>query len=70
LLLTTHDMGDIERLCDRVLVVDRGRLAFDAQETTAATLLAEVSRRCEVRDLSIEEPDTEDVVRRIYQESR
>ena len=29
LLLTTHDMGDIERLCDRVLVVDRGRLAFD-----------------------------------------
>jgi ABC-2 type transport system ATP-binding protein len=29
LLLTTHDMGDIERLCDRVLVVDHGRLAFD-----------------------------------------
>ena len=28
LLLTTHDMGDIERLCDRVLVVDRGRLAL------------------------------------------
>ena len=28
-LLTTHDMGDIERLCDRVLVVDRGRLAYD-----------------------------------------
>jgi ABC-2 type transport system ATP-binding protein len=29
LLLTTHDMGDIERLCDRVLVIDRGRLVFD-----------------------------------------
>ncbi len=29
LLLTTHDMGDIERLCERVLVVDRGRLAYD-----------------------------------------
>ena len=29
LLLTTHDMGDIERLCDRVLVVDRGRLVYD-----------------------------------------
>ncbi|SNQ51906.1 Methionine ABC transporter ATP-binding protein [Frankia canadensis] len=29
LLLTTHDMGDVERLCDRVLVVDRGRLAYD-----------------------------------------
>ena len=29
LLLTTHDMGDIERLCDRVLVVDHGRLVYD-----------------------------------------
>ncbi|WP_432504607.1 ABC transporter ATP-binding protein [Kineococcus arenarius] len=29
LLLTTHDMGDVQRLCDRVLVVDSGRLAYD-----------------------------------------
>ena len=120
LLLTTHDMGDIERLCDRVLVVDHGRLAydgslpglaatvgarrvlvvdlaepgpdlidlpgsthlgsegrglrqrlaFDAEHTTAAALLAEVSARVEVRDLSIEEPDIEDVVRRIYSATR
>jgi ABC-2 type transport system ATP-binding protein len=120
LLLTTHDMGDIERLCDRVLVVDRGmlaydgtlsglaatvgarrvlvvdlvaptpdltgiggaehlsseggglrqRLAFDARATTAATLLAAVSARAEVRDLSIEEPDIEDVVTRIYRSRR
>jgi ABC-2 type transport system ATP-binding protein len=27
LLLTTHDMSDIERLCERVLVVDHGRPA-------------------------------------------
>jgi ABC-2 type transport system ATP-binding protein len=117
LLLTTHDMGDVERLCERVLVVDRGmlaydgtlaglgatvgarrvlvvdlvdpeadltgipgaehltsegdgmrqRLAFDPGTTTAATLLAAVSARAEVRDLSIEEPDIEDVVTRIYQ---
>ncbi len=117
LLLTTHDMGDIERLCDRVLVVDRGslvydgsltglavrvgarrvlvvdlaeptrnlddlpgaelltsegggmrqRLAFDAETTTAAQVLADVADRAEVRDLSIEEPDIEDVVRRIYE---
>ncbi|MER7073359.1 ATP-binding cassette domain-containing protein [Terrabacter sp. NPDC000476] len=116
LLLTTHDMGDVERLCDRVLVVDRGRLAFDgsltglagtvgaqrvlvldlaaptpdlddvpgaslissesgglrqrlgfdAERTTAAAVLAHVSARHEVRDLAIEEPDIEDVVRRIY----
>ncbi|WP_460366611.1 ABC transporter ATP-binding protein [Actinocorallia lasiicapitis] len=29
ILLTTHDLGDIERLCDRVMVIDHGRLAFD-----------------------------------------
>ncbi len=116
LLLTTHDMGDIERLCDRVLVVDHGRLAydgtlpglartvgarrvlmvdlaqpiaeltdladatllssdgggirqrvaFDPEITTAARLLATISERVEVRDLSVEEPDIEEVVRRIY----
>jgi len=116
LLLTTHDMGDVERLCDRVLVVDHGRLAFDgtlpglaatvgaqrilvidlaeptpdltgvpsttlvesesgglrqrlafdAAATTAAAVLAHVSARHAVRDLAIEEPDIEDVVRRIY----
>ncbi len=120
LLLTTHDMGDIERLCDRVLVIDRGALAydgtlgglaatvgaqrllvidlavptppltaiegatlvanesqglrqslaFDPQTTTAAAVLARVSAVAEVRDLAIEEPDIEDVVRRIYAASR
>jgi ABC-2 type transport system ATP-binding protein len=120
LLLTTHDMGDVQRLCDRVLVVDHGRLAFDgtlpslaatvgarrvlvvdlaaptaaltgipdttllgsegegmrqrlafdAASTTAATVLAAVSARAAVRDLAIEEPDIEDVVRRIYTATR
>jgi ABC-2 type transport system ATP-binding protein len=28
-LLTTHDLGDIERLCRRVLIIDHGRLAYD-----------------------------------------
>ncbi len=28
-LLTTHDLGDVERLCSRVMVIDHGRLAFD-----------------------------------------
>src|SRR4029453_2526260 len=40
LLLTTHDMGDIERLCERVLVVDHGRLVFDG---TLANLAARVA---------------------------
>jgi ABC-2 type transport system ATP-binding protein len=28
-LLTTHDLGDIERLCKRLLVIDRGSLIWD-----------------------------------------
>ncbi len=28
-LLTTHDMGDIEKLCHRVMLIDHGSLAFD-----------------------------------------
>jgi len=115
LLLTTHDMGDIERLCERVLVVDHGRLIFDGtlanlaarvalqrvlvvdlpepspdlhlatathigselngqrqrlafspQHTTAARVLAEVSGKTEVIDLTLEEPAIEDIVRTLY----
>src|SRR5262249_52638577 len=29
ILLTTHDLGDIERLCRRLLVVDRGHIVYD-----------------------------------------
>ncbi|WP_426506155.1 ABC transporter ATP-binding protein [Dactylosporangium sp. McL0621] len=36
LLLATHDMGDVRRLTDRLLVVDRGRLAFDGTLDTLA----------------------------------
>lgn len=120
LLLTTHDMDDVERLCRRLLVVDRGRLVYDGDQaglvarvgaqrvlvvdladptppmdgvgstrllgveggglrqrlafspdlTTAASVLEAVSRVATVRDLSIEEPDIEDVVRRLYQSTR
>ncbi|MGE5073124.1 MAG: ABC transporter ATP-binding protein, partial [Anaerolineae bacterium] len=28
-ILTTHDLGDIEELCRRVLIIDAGRLIFD-----------------------------------------
>jgi ABC-2 type transport system ATP-binding protein len=117
-LLTTHDLPDIERLCDRILVVDHGRVAFDGdlpglvarvgaervlvvdlaepgppltdvpgttlraveadglrqhlafrkEDTTAAAVVAAVAARVELRDLAVNEPDIEDVVRRLYLE--
>jgi ABC-2 type transport system ATP-binding protein len=118
LLLTTHDMSDIERLCERVLVVDHGRLVYDGSlpdlaqrvalqrvlvvdlweprppldpqaatwigsegdgvrqrlafsptQTTAAKVLAEVSSQAEIRDLTLEEPAIEDIVRTLYHSS-
>ena len=30
-ILTTHDMDDIETLCDRVIVIDKGRIMYDGE---------------------------------------
>jgi ABC-2 type transport system ATP-binding protein len=37
-ILTTHDLGDVEKLCERVIMIDHGRLVFDGA-------LAELRRR-------------------------
>ena len=47
-LLTTHDMGDIEKLCSRVVVIDSGRLMYDGD------LESMVQRFGSVRSLMIE----------------
>ncbi|MEV6984913.1 ATP-binding cassette domain-containing protein [Sphaerisporangium sp. NPDC051017] len=52
-LLTTHDLGDIERLCRRVMLIDHGRLAFDGTLD-------------DLRALVPEETSIEDVVTRLY----
>ncbi|NUO98139.1 MAG: ATP-binding cassette domain-containing protein [Nonomuraea sp.] len=51
-LLTTHDLGDIERLCRRIMLIDHGRLAFDG---TLEDLMA-----------TAPEATIEDVVTRLY----
>ncbi|MFN2371583.1 MAG: ATP-binding cassette domain-containing protein [Candidatus Krumholzibacteriia bacterium] len=30
-ILTTHDLGDIEQLCRRVMIIDKGRVHFDGE---------------------------------------
>ena len=34
ILLTTHDLADIERLCGRIIVIDRGRIMYDGELQT------------------------------------
>jgi ABC-2 type transport system ATP-binding protein len=114
-LLTTHDLGDIERLCRRLIVLDRGHVIYDGDlgalkmrygpertlvvdleepappleiegtrvvrvegprqwlsfrrdEVSAARVTAAVAERARLVDLALEEPDIEDVGRRIYTE--
>lgn len=52
LLLTSHDSGDIERVCDRVVIIHRGRILLDAS-------VAEVKRQHPHEHL-------DDVIRAIY----
>lgn len=47
-LLTTHDMGDIEKLCSRVVVIDSGHLMYDGD------LESMVQKFGSVRSLMIE----------------
>jgi len=39
-LLTSHDMGDVETLCQRVILIDRGALLYDGQLAALAARLA------------------------------
>ncbi|HEX3805933.1 MAG TPA: ATP-binding cassette domain-containing protein, partial [Gaiellaceae bacterium] len=109
-MLTTHDLGDIERLCSRLLVIDHGSLIWDGGipelkerygaerllivdleepapplevegarveridgprqwlrfRGSAAELTARVAGAARLVDLQIQEPDIEEIVRRIY----
>jgi ABC-2 type transport system ATP-binding protein len=59
ILLTTHDLPDIERLCDRLLVVDSGRLVFDGDLPALAARVG--AQRVLVVDLVEPAPPLDDV---------
>lgn len=56
-LLTTHDLQDIEQLCSRVMVIDHGRLVYDGP--LAGLHEAGESERTLVVDLARELPPVE-----------
>ena len=114
LVLTTHDLADIERLCRRLVVIDHGRVvhdgtiealhdrygsrrrlvadldtplppdftvngaelvaveaeghrvSFDLLSASAGAVVAQLASLASLRDLSLLEPDIEDVVARLY----
>ena len=115
LMLTSHDMGDIEQLCPRLVMLDSGTVVhdgpyaelvrrfaweakitatlaaepessrvsipgatraevngssvhvwFDTRRTAAGAVVAEVVDRFRITDLSLEEGNAEDVIRRLY----
>jgi ABC-2 type transport system ATP-binding protein len=40
MLLTTHDMDDIEALCDRVMMIGHGKLLYDGDMAALKTRYA------------------------------
>ncbi|MGW8765000.1 ABC transporter ATP-binding protein [Streptomyces sp. NPDC055815] len=58
-LLTTHDLTDIEQLCSRVMVIDHGRLMYDGE--LAGLHAVGESERLLVVDLERELPPIEDL---------
>lgn len=113
LLLTTHDLQDVEALCRRVVVIDHGTSVYDGTlaglhqhggstrtlvvdlvdeappiqvpgatvrrvegprqwlafpaDASAAPVVAAVVAAYDVADLSVQEPDIEDVIRELYE---
>ncbi|MGN6797538.1 MAG: ABC transporter ATP-binding protein [Gaiellaceae bacterium] len=109
-MLTTHDLGDIERLCNRLLVIDHGSLIWDGGipelkeryggertlvidleepapplevegavvdridgprqwlrfKGSASEITSRVAETARLVDLQVQEPDIEEIVRRIY----
>lgn len=61
ILLTTHDMVEAERLCDRVTLIDRGRVLATETPRKLGMLISRF-QRIDVEDAS---PDVLDQVRRI-----
>jgi len=115
IILTTHDLADVERLCRRIVLIDRGtiiydgdverikneygrfrtlvlrfdhptpqpqlhgaelessdgqiaRFRFDRTSERADLLIRQASERYNLEDVTLEEPDLESIIRRIYVE--
>lgn len=98
ILFTTHDMQDIEKVCDRLIMIDKGKKiydgsigqiknkyahsktieilledgeketqTFDVSVTPMNTVMENLFAQKKVRDISICEPEIDDIIRDIYE---
>ena len=61
--LTSHDVSDIEKLCDRVVIIDRGRIVIDE---SIKNLKAKYSKKKVVTVRQEETVPLEDIIYDIY----
>ena len=115
-ILTTHDLADVEKLCDRIILIDRGQklydgsveaikrrygrnrvltadvagdcsdfdlhipnaqvvtrngprisIAFERDRVRAESVIAALAECYDIRDVTIAEPELEEIIRQIYQ---
>lgn len=97
-IFTTHDMQDIEKVCDRLIIIDLGKKvydgsveeiknryagtktvellledgrretkSFDVKETPMNEVMEALLREKEIKDISICEPDIDEIIRDIYE---
>jgi ABC-2 type transport system ATP-binding protein len=38
IILTTHDLGDVEALCNRIIIIDKGKILYDGKAKQVNTL--------------------------------
>ncbi|WP_453989689.1 ABC transporter ATP-binding protein [Bacillus nitroreducens] len=114
-ILTTHDMEDIEKLCNRMILIDHGQKVYDGDiaavksrygkmrtlivdveengrdlqvsngelckqegnrkwirfnrdEYSASDVISQITKTHNITDLTVEEPEIESIISRIYQE--
>ncbi len=65
IILTTHDIGDVEALCERIIIIDKGKVIFDG-DIKQVTHLFGAYRTLRAR-IHPYQKDTIDRVRREYQ---
>ena len=115
-VLTTHDLDDVEKLCKRVILIDNARLCFDGELATlrrllsterllsvdyaeaypdvripnadivyqegarvqyrfspeainAADLIGAILKKFRIVDMSIQEPDIEELIKTVYEDN-